>query len=81
MGDISVMFHNNYGESRHFMIWDMGRDPNSPPLIFDGYLDKDQKTDWLTVYADGAWGKVLYQRSDGAATNVDVSNGDDVAMD
>jgi hypothetical protein len=72
MPDISATFRNDYSESRHFVIVDTGRDPNSPPGIFDGYLEPGQSTESLTVYsADGTWGKVTYQRSDGAPTVVD----------
>lgn len=81
MSDIKVMFKNHYGDSRRYVIWDEGRDPNDPPVVFDGYLDAGQATDWLSLHGDGSYGRVKYQRSDGAATTVDVSDGSNVDMD
>ena len=81
MADIYVTFTNNYGESRHFTIWDVGRDPNQPPKIFDEYLDENQATDWLALHGDGSYGRAMYQRSDGAATTLDVTDGSNVDMD
>ncbi len=82
MPNIRASFRNNYGESRRWLIWDIARDPNSPPVIFDGYLEPDQSTDWLTLYSsDGIYGRVTYQRSDGAPTTpMDISDGDTVNM-
>ncbi|MFZ1018190.1 MAG: hypothetical protein WAN39_09990 [Candidatus Cybelea sp.] len=80
MADISATFTNKYGESRKWVILDLGRDKNAPPVIFNDYLDVDQSTPALTVYSDGWHGTVQYVRSDGAPTNVDVSDGDNVSM-
>ena len=83
MADISATFSNDYGESRRFVIVDIGRDPNNPPGIFDGYLEPGQSTQSLTLYsADGIYGKVSYQRSDGAITVVDnISDNSAVSME
>ncbi|HEY1656503.1 MAG TPA: hypothetical protein VGF86_15480 [Candidatus Tumulicola sp.] len=80
MPDISATFTNKYSESRKWVIVDTGRDPNSPPIVFNDYLEPDQSTAQLTLYSDGFGGHAQYQRSDGAVTNVDVSDGDNVAM-
>jgi hypothetical protein len=80
MADISATFKNTYGESRHYTIWDVGRDPNQPPTVFDGYLDTDQVTDAIALHGDGSYGRVMYKRSDGAATTTDVSDGATVDM-
>ena len=82
MPDIKVTFTNGYGDSRHYDVWDLGRDPNMPPVIFDGYLDVNQSTDPLAVHADdfGA-AKIMYQRSDGPQQVVDVSDGQNVSME
>lgn len=78
MGDISATFTNNYGESRRYMIVDMGRDQYNPPVIFDDYLDRDQTTDWLTLHDEG---RVMYQRSDGPQQVEDnIRDGDNVRM-
>jgi hypothetical protein len=61
----------------------MGRDPNMPPAIFDGYLDVDMSTNALAVHADdfGA-SKIMYQRSDGPQQVVeDLSDGGNVSME
>jgi hypothetical protein len=72
MADINATFRNDYSESRRFVIVDTARDLNSPPVIFDGYLEPGQSTAALTLYsADEIYGKVSYQRSDGAVTIVD----------
>ena len=83
MADISATFRNDYSESRRFVIVDTGRDPNSPPVIFDGYLEPGQSTQTLTLYSsDGVYGKVSYQRSDGAVTVVDnITDGSVVSME
>jgi hypothetical protein len=79
MSDINVTFTNNYGESRHYAIADLGRDPNMPPRIFDGYLGASQTTDPIAVQADG---KIEYQRSDGPVQVVDsLHDGDNVKME
>jgi hypothetical protein len=83
MADISATFRNDYSESRRFVIVDTGRDPNSPPVIFDGYLEPGQVTQSLALYsADGIYGKIQYQRSDGAVTVVDnITDGSVVSME
>ena len=81
MGDIRAMFTNGYGESRKFMIWDLSRDPNSPPVVFDNYLDAGKTTDWLTLHGEGSYGRVKYQRSDGSPTTMDVTDGNTYKMD
>ena len=58
MPDISATFTNKYGESRKWVILDLGRDKNAPPVIFNDYLDADQSTPALTVYSDGWHGTV-----------------------
>lgn len=82
MADISVAFENTYGESRQYAIWDMGRDPNSPPVIFNDYLAPGQVTSTLPLYAsDGIYGRALYQRSDGPQQVVDsITDGSNVRM-
>jgi hypothetical protein len=83
MSDISATFKNNYSESRHWVIQDQGRDPNSPPTIFDGYLEPDQSTSTLALYSsDGVYGRAAYQRSDGAVTIADsITDGSEVSME
>ena len=83
MPDIHVTFTNNYGESRLYQIWDLGRDPNAPPEIFNGYLDKDQSTDALAVHSnDFGETRILYQRSDGPQQVIDgFSEGDNIKME
>ena len=83
MPDITVTFTNKYCESRRYGIWDLGRDPNSPPQIFDGYLDTNQSTDPLGVHSsDFGETRVMYQRSDGAQQVVDnLSDGGNVSME
>ena len=83
MPDISVSFTNNYGDSRQYAIWDLGRDPNSPPVIFNDYLDSNQSTSPLPVHSnDFGETRVMYQRSDGPQQVVDnLSDGDSVSME
>ncbi len=83
MGYVNASFCNNYGDSRLYVIWDLKRDPNAPPEIFRGYLDPNQCTDTLALYAgDDLWGEVLYQRSDGAQNIVDsITDGSTVSME
>lgn len=81
MGDININFKNNYGESRHFTIWDVGRDPNMPPVIFEGYLDDDQETGDLTMQGEGSYGRAMWQRSDGSVTTQDVTDGNTYGME
>jgi hypothetical protein len=81
MSDITATFVNKYGQSRKWVVLDMGRDPNAPPVIFNDYLDVDQSTGALTLYSDAYHGQVQYQRSDGSPTNIDVRDGDTVSME
>jgi hypothetical protein len=83
MPDIHVTFTNGYGESRQYEIWDLERDPNAPPQIFNGYLDSDQTTEPLGVLSNDFGGsRVAYKRSDGPQQVVDsLSEGDNVRMD
>jgi hypothetical protein len=83
MASINAVFSNDYGESRRWVIVDSGRDPNSPPILFDDYLDPGQITQSLQLYsADGIYGQATYQRSDGAPTVADnVTNGATVSME
>jgi hypothetical protein len=79
MTDIAASFQNDYGESRRYVIVDRGRDPNSPPVIFNDYLDAGQATQPLALHSSG---QVIYQRSDGAPTNIDsISDGDVISME
>ena len=80
MADVTATFTNGYGESRKWVIVDSGRDPNAPPVLFNDYLDPDGLTPSLTFYSDGFGAHAQYQRSDGAPTNVDVADGDNVRM-
>ena len=80
MATISATFKNDYGDSRKWVILDLGRDPNAPPVIFSDYLEPDQTTPPLGLYSDGFAAHAQYARSDGAPTNVDVNDGDTVSM-
>jgi hypothetical protein len=80
MATISVTFQNGYGESRRWVIQDIGIDQNSPLTVFDGYLGPGDLTDSLSFYSDGSRGIALYQRSDGPATRTDVRDGDRIDM-
>ena len=81
MPNIAATFRNDCGQSRRWMIVDLGRDPNSPPIIFNDFLDKDESTQELRVFSDDEiFGRIMYQRSDGPQQVVDVSNGDLVRM-
>ena len=83
MADINATFCNNYSESRMYVAWDMKRDPNAPPVLFQDYLEPGQCTPTLSLYAgDDLWGKAMYQRSDGAQTIVDtITDGNTVSME
>lgn len=83
MSELSATFRSNYGESRHWTIWDEGRDPNAPPVIFDGYLAPNDVTAALPVYSsDGIYGQIKYQRSDGPLqAGVSVTDGAEIWMD
>jgi len=80
---ISATFRNDYGESRKWVIVDTSRDPNSPPVIFNDYLDPGQSTPSLGLYSsDGTYGEVTYQRSDGAPTlSSSITDGSTVGME
>lgn len=81
MAQITATFQSDYSESRHWTIVDVGIDQNSPLGIFDGYLASGDVTGPLQLYSeDGLHGLAMYQRSDGAPTRVDVSDGDQVKM-
>jgi hypothetical protein len=82
MPDINASFKSAYSESRHWSIWDTGRDPNTPLQIFDGYLEPNQATDLLPVYSsDGTYGTIAYQRSDGPMqVQVSVTDGGETSM-
>ncbi|QEE29674.1 hypothetical protein FTW19_17785 [Terriglobus albidus] len=82
MPTLRATFRSNYGESRLWTIVDQGRDPNSPPVIFNGYLEPNQPTEALEVYTDdGLYGKIAYQRSDGPMqVNVSVTDGSETAI-
>jgi len=83
MPQIAATFQNNYGESRKWVIVDVKRDPNAPPVIFNDYLEPNQVTNPLSLYSDdGIYGEVTYQRSDGAPTVVDsITDGSQVSME
>ena len=82
MTDIAASFRNDFRDSRRYVIVDSGRDPNSPPGLLDGYLDPGQFTGAFGLYnADGTYGNVTYQRSDGSRTVVDsITDGSAIAM-
>jgi hypothetical protein len=79
---ISASFQNSYGASRKWTIWDTGIDPSSPKVLFNDYLDVGAITPAFQLQQDagGVQGHAQYQRSDGALTSVDVSDGDTVQM-
>jgi hypothetical protein len=82
MAFISATFQNNYGASRKWIIWDTGIDPSAPKVLFNDYLDVGASTSALQLQQDdgGVQAHAQYQRSDGATTSVDVSDGDTVQM-
>jgi hypothetical protein len=82
MAFISASFQNSYGASRKWTIWDTGIDPSAPKVLFDDYLDAGAITSAFQLHQDdgGIHGHAQYQRSDGALTSVDVSDGDTVQM-
>jgi hypothetical protein len=83
MSEVIATFKSNYSESRHWSITDQGRDPNAPPVIFDGYLAPSEVTPQLSIYSgDGIYGEVAYQRSDGPLqVGVSVTDGSETLMD
>ena len=83
MPQIAATFQNNYGESRKWVIVDVKRDPNAPPVVFNDYLEPNQATSPLNLYSDdGIYGEATYQRSDGAPTHVDsITDGTQVSME
>ena len=81
MPNITASFKNNYGQSRRWVIADLGRDPNIPPVLFNDYLEPDEKTPELILYSsDGLYGQAQYQRSDGTSYIVNISDHDSVDM-
>jgi hypothetical protein len=82
LATISVVFKNDYSDSRKWTIWDVGIDPSSPKILFDDYLDKDASTQPLAFHQEdgGVHGYARYKRSDGPATDLTVSDGDIVSM-
>ena len=82
MATVSIKFENDFGDSRKWAIWDTGIDPNAPRLLFDDYLDGGASAGPFALHQDdgGVQGHARYQRSDGPATNIDVSDGDVVSM-
>ena len=81
MAEITGTFRNTCGASRRWVIFDLDRDPNSPPIVFNDFLDADQSTDPLTLHSgDGLFGRIQYQRSDGAPQMADVGNNDEIRM-
>jgi len=79
MGDIYATFTNSGNESRHFTVEDLGRDRNNPPKAFEGYLDKDQKSDWVTLHSSG---HVRYFHAGGSGYDKDnIRDGDNIDMD
>jgi hypothetical protein len=83
MPTINASFRNDYSQSRLWTIVDTARDPNSPPVLFNDYLDPGASTAALALYsADGVYGQVTYQRSDGAPTVADsITDGSVVSME
>jgi hypothetical protein len=83
MATINAIFRNDFSDSRHWTIVDTARDPNSPPVLFDDYLDPGAATAALALYSgDGVYGQVTYQRSDGAPTVADsITDGSVVGME
>ncbi len=83
MPTINATFSNDYGQSRRWTILDTARDPNSPPVLFDDYLDPGATTAPLALYSgDGIYGQVLYQRRDGAPTTAaSITDGSVVSME
>ena len=62
MPDISATFTNKYGESRKWVIFDLGRDKTSPPVIFNDDLDIDQSA---LLYRVPRGAGTSYERPDG----------------
>ena len=57
------------------------KDAINPPVIFNGFLDADQVTDSIAVFAsDGLNGQITYAGSGTAQQVVNVVNGDEVKM-
>ena len=82
MPDIYAAFQNNTDESHGFTVVDQGRDRNNPPVVFNGYLEPAQSTDWIALYAvDDTHGEAIWARS-GGPTQVEpsISDGSTVRM-
>ena len=79
MADISAKFRNNYSVNGMCTVWDVGRDPGNPPIVFQDRLDSGAETDWITLNGEG---NVMYQRPEGGQTiPMTVHDGDTVPMD
>ena len=77
---IKVTFQNNYGEgTKQWQIVDQVCSGNA---IWSGYLTYGDSTPELDICSDdGIYGKVIYQREDGAPTVVDnIQEGSIVRM-
>jgi len=80
MPTIYVSFTNKYGESKKWTIQDVQIDPSAPATVFDGFLDKDQSTDTIALFANAEGAHAKYTRSDGQWNNVEPRDGDNVEM-
>jgi hypothetical protein len=82
MATLTASFINGHGSSIRYQIVDTARDPNSPPVLFDNYLDPEQSTGDLQLYsADGVYGSVTYIRSDGySQVQSDITDGTAVRL-
>ncbi|SAK83688.1 hypothetical protein AWB78_04143 [Caballeronia calidae] len=82
MATLTASFVNGHGSSIRYQIVDTSRDPNSPPVLFDNYLEPDQSTGDLQLYsADGVYASVTYFRSDGySEVKPDITDGSAVRL-
>jgi hypothetical protein len=79
---MQVTFTNNTDSSHGWTIVDVGIDPNAPKQIFNDYLDAGASTGALTVYSDGSYAHVAYQRAGGSVQDVpDITDGTNVSME
>jgi hypothetical protein len=82
MGTLNASFKNNTDASHYWNVVDSGIDPNVPKVVFQDYLDPGAATDWIALYTDGSYAKVLYQRAGGPQQVVDdVTNNSVVSME
>ena len=81
MPTIYVTFTNKYGESSKFTVQDVQIDPSAPSTVFDGYLDKDQSTGTIALFANAEGAHAKYGRSGGQWNDVEPRDGDNVDMD